>query len=98
MHFRDTFEPRHYIELSKDQNNNVLASHMFLEGKRDGTIKGRTVVGRNKQREFISKEDFSSATVATEAVLFSCIIYVEEEMDLAAINIPNVLIQKQVES
>ena len=77
MHFRDTFKPRHYIELSKDQNNNVLASHMFLKGKRDGTIKGRTVVGGNKQRYFISKEDSSSPTVSTKDVILSYIIDAE---------------------
>jgi hypothetical protein len=47
---------------------------MFLKEKRDGKIKGRTVAGGNKQRDFISKEDASSPTVATEAVLLTSII------------------------
>ena len=50
---------------------------MFLKEKRDGTIKGITVAGGNKHREFISKEDSTEPTVATEAVLLSCIM--EEE-------------------
>jgi hypothetical protein len=41
---------------------------MFLKEKRDGSLKGRTVAGGNKQRDYISKEDASSPTVATEAV------------------------------
>ena len=44
---------------------------MFLNKNRDGTIKGRTVAGGNKQRYFITKEDSSSTTVSTEAVLLS---------------------------
>ena len=37
----------------------MLDSHMFLKENRSGEIKGRTVSGGNKQRDFISKEDAS---------------------------------------
>ena len=55
------------------------------------------MAGGNKQRDCISKEDASSPTVATEAVLLSCFIDVEEDRDVAVINIPNAFIQTQVE-
>ena len=42
--------------------------------------------------DFISKEDYSSPIVATKAVLLSCIIYKEEEGDVAIIDTPNELI------
>ena len=70
---------------------------MFLKEKRDKAIKGRAVAGGNKQRDYISKEDVRSPMVATEAVLLSCIIYAEEERDVAVIDIPNVFILTQVE-
>ena len=70
---------------------------MFLKEKRDSAIKGRAVVGGNTQRDFISKEDSSSPTVATKAVLLSCIINAEEERDVAIINILNAFIQTRVE-
>ena len=70
---------------------------MFLKEKRDGAIKGRAVDGGNKQRDYISKEDARSPTVATEAVLLSCITDTEEERDFAVIDIPNAFIQTQVE-
>jgi hypothetical protein len=70
---------------------------MFLKEKRDGKIKGRTVAGGNKQRDYISKEDASSPTVATESVLLSCIIDAEEERDVAVIDIPNAFVQTHVE-
>ena len=79
------------------QRQTVLESHMFLKEKRDGAIKGRAVSGGNKQRDYISKEDTISPTVATEAVLLSCIIDAEEEMDVTVIDILNAFIQTRVE-
>jgi hypothetical protein len=76
----------------------VLESHMFLKQKRDGKIKGRTVDGGNKQRDYISKEDDSSPTVATESVLLSCIIDAEEERDVAVVDIPNAFVQTRVKN
>ena len=55
------------------------------------------MAGGNKQRGYISKEDASSPTVASESVLLSCIIYAEEGRDVAVIDIPNVFIQTRVE-
>ena len=70
---------------------------MFLKDKSDGTIKGRTVAGGNKQRSFIKKEEASSPTVAIESVLLTCIIDAEEERDVAVMNIPNAFIQTRIE-
>jgi hypothetical protein len=71
---------------------------MFLKQKRDGKIKGRTVAGGNKQCDYISKEDASSPTVATESVWLSCIIDAEEERDVAVVYIPNAFVHKRVEN
>jgi hypothetical protein len=70
---------------------------MFLKEKRTGEIKGRTVAGGNKQRDFISKEEASSPTVATESVLLSCIIDADEGRDVTVIDIPNAFIQTRIE-
>ena len=78
FYFRNTFKPKHWKELTHTQLQTVLVSHIFLKEKRDGSIKGRAVDGGNKQRDFISKEDVISPTVATEAVLMVCIIDAEE--------------------
>ena len=75
----------------------ILESHLFLKEKCSGEIKGRTMAGGNKQRDYISKEDASSPTVATESVLLTCIVDAEEGRDVAVINIPNAFIQTQVE-
>lgn len=96
LHMRDTFKPMHWKELTHTQKQTVLESHMFLKEKRDGKIKGRTVAGGNKQRDYISKEDASSPTVSTEAVLLTCIIDAEEGRDVAVVDIPNAFVQTRV--
>jgi hypothetical protein len=78
LHLRNTFKPKHWRHPSQAQLHTVLESHMFFNQKRDGKIKGRTFSGGNKQCNYISKEDASSHTVATEAVLLSCIIDAKE--------------------
>jgi hypothetical protein len=98
LHLHNTCKPKHWRELSQVQRQTVLESHMFLKQKCDGKIKGRTVAGGNKQRGYISKEDASSPTFATEAVLLSCIIDTEEGRDVAVIYIPNVFVQTRAEN
>jgi hypothetical protein len=98
LHFRDTFKPMHWHELNEEQKKTALESHMFLKKKRDGKIKGRTVAGGNKQQDYITKEESSSPTVATESVLLTSIIDAEEGRDVAVIDIPNAFIQTQIEN
>ena len=97
LHLRDTFKPWHWKDMTEEQRKSILESHLFLKQKRNGDIKGRTVAGGNKQRDFISKEEVSSPTVATESVLLSCIIDAEEGRDVAVIDIPNAFIQTRIE-
>ena len=97
LHMRNTFKPKHWKELTNEQRQTVLESHMFLKEKRSGKIKGRTVAGGNKQCGFIAKEDASLPTVATESVLLTCIVDAEEGRDVAVIDIPNAFIQTRIE-
>jgi hypothetical protein len=98
LHLRNKCKPKHWRELSQVQRQTVLESHMFLKQKHDGKIKGGTVAGVNKHRDYISKEYASSPTVATEAVLLSCIIDAEEGRDVAVVDIPNAFVQTRVEN
>ena len=74
MHWRNSYKPCHCHSLSKKQKEQILESHIFIEQKRDGTIKARKVIGGNKQRDYITKEDVSSPTVTAEAVMLTCVI------------------------
>mmetsp|Transcript_36183 Transcript_36183/g.51179 ORF Transcript_36183/g.51179 Transcript_36183/m.51179 type:complete len:145 (+) Transcript_36183:2465-2899(+) len=96
LHLRDTFIPKNWKDLTNAQKQEVLDSYIFLKEKRNGDIKGRTVAGGNKQRDFISKEDASSPTAATESVLLTCIVDAEEERDVVVIDIPNAFIQTSI--
>ena len=60
-------------------------------------MKGRAVAGGNKQRDYISKEDASSPTAATESILLISVIAAEEKRDVAIVDIPNAFIQTRVE-
>ena len=72
----------HWHELTKAQKERSLESHIFVEEKRDGKIKATKVVGGNKQRDFITKEDVSSPTVSAEAVMLTCVIDAVEGRDV----------------
>jgi hypothetical protein len=98
MHLRKTFKPKHWRELSKAKRHTVLESNMFLKLKRDNKIKGRTVAGGNKQRNYICKEYARSPTVSTESVLLSCIIDADEHRDVAVVDIPNAFVQTRAEN
>ena len=69
LHFWNTVKTKHWRKLTYTQIHTVLESHMLLKEKRDEAIKGRAVARGNKQRDYISKEDARSTTIATEAEL-----------------------------
>ena len=96
LHWRNTFKPVHYSELSSKQKEMILESHIFLTEKRTGEIKGRTVAGGNKQRNYIEKEDASSPTVATESVIITSVVDAKENRHTAVIDVPNAFIQTVV--
>ena len=68
--------------MSHEKRRQILEYQLFLKEKRDGTIKGITVAGGKKQRDFISKEDERSPTIATKSVLLTHIIDSEEHRDV----------------
>jgi len=93
LHWRDTYRPMHWHSLTKKQKDQILESHIFVEQKRDGTIKARKVIGGDKQRDYMTKEDVSSPTVAAEAVMLTCVIDAQEGRDVAVVDIPNAFAQ-----
>jgi hypothetical protein len=49
LHWRNSYKPNHWHGLTKKQKKQILESHIFVEQKRDGSIKARNVIGGNKQ-------------------------------------------------
>jgi Reverse transcriptase (RNA-dependent DNA polymerase) len=97
LHWRNCFKPVHYKSLTPEQRKQVLESHIFVERKRDGVLKARTVAGGNKQRGYILKEDASSPTVSSEAVMLTCTIDAKEKREVAVVDIPNAFVQTVIE-
>jgi hypothetical protein len=86
----------HWHSLTKKHKEQILESHIFVEQKRDGKIKARKVIGGNKQRDYITKEDVSSPTVTAEAVMLTCVVDAQEDRDVAVVDIPNAFVQTVV--
>jgi len=51
LHWRNSYKPKHWHELTKKQKEQILESHIFVEQKRDGLIKSPKVIGGNKQQD-----------------------------------------------
>jgi hypothetical protein len=91
LHWRNSYEPKYWHDLSKKQKHQILESHIFVEEKQDGTIKARKVIGGNKQQDYITKKDVSSPIVTAEAVMLTCVIDAQENRDVTVVDIPNAL-------
>jgi hypothetical protein len=98
LHLRYTFESIDPKKLSPKESKRIMESHMFLKLKRDGTLKGRTVAGGNKQHSTIDKVEASSPTVLLESVLLTSVIDAKEWRNVTTINIPNVFVQTKFEN
>jgi hypothetical protein len=71
---------------------------MFIVRKQSGETKARLVGSGDKQRDYLSKEDSSSPTAATESMLLTSIVDVAENRNVAIMDIPNAFIQTRVEN
>jgi hypothetical protein len=96
LHWRNSYKPKHWHGLIKNQKEQVSESHIFVKQKRDGKIKAWKVIGGNKQCNYITKEDVSSPKVSFEAVMLTCIIEAAEDRDIAVVDIPNAFAQTVV--
>jgi hypothetical protein len=85
------------LELTTEQRAKILQSHMIIGQKRTGETKARMVAGGNTQRGHVTKEESSSPTVSTEAVLLTSIVDAREGRDVAVVDIPNAFIQTKVD-
>jgi hypothetical protein len=99
LHWKNSYKPKYWRELSKRQKEKhaILESHIFVEEKRDRKLKARKVLGCSKQYDYITKEDASSPTVSTEAVMINCVIDALEGTDVQVVDIPNAFFQTVVE-
>ena len=93
LHLINTSIPMHRHDMTYEEWQMVLESHMFLKDKQDEKKQGRAVAGGNKQRTYITKEYSSLPIVTTESVILRIIVNVKENSDIEVIYILNAFIQ-----
>jgi hypothetical protein len=69
---------------------------MFLKEKRCGKIKGRGCADGRSQREHMTKQETSSPTVATKALILTCVVDAIEGRDVATCDIPGAFMQSDM--
>jgi hypothetical protein len=92
LHWRNSFKPVQWKDVDEEKQKQILESHVFVKKKRSGQFRAHKVAGDNKQRDFISKENASTPTVATESVLLTSLVDAQENRGIAIVDIPNAFI------
>jgi hypothetical protein len=93
LYGRDVMRPVNKYVLTPTERKGALRYLMFLKEKRCGTIKGRGCADGRPQRDYMSKQETSLPTVATEALILPCVIDAIEERDVATCDIPGAFMQ-----
>ena len=97
LHDRMVLEPKRAEKMTPAEKKASLQYLMFLKKKRSGMIKGRGCADGRKQRLYLNKDDVSAPTVATEALLLTCLIDAMEGRDVATVDIPGAFMQADME-
>jgi hypothetical protein len=90
---KKAFKPRHQKELTKLQLEQVLRAITLVKEKRNGKTKGRTVANGRGQREHISRDDATSPTAFTEALMISIAIDAKERRHFATADVEGAHLQ-----
>jgi hypothetical protein len=69
IHDRVVFEPISIEEMTKFEKKRAMESPIFLTEKRDETVMARVCANGSTQRAYISREEASSPTIASEAII-----------------------------
>jgi hypothetical protein len=83
LHDLTVFKGQKATELSRDQKKAALRAISVIKEKRCGRVKGRTVVDGRPQRTLYTKEETSSPTISTDALMMSILIDAWERREVA---------------
>ena len=93
LHDRTCFVPIDVSNLSHSEKKKAQEGLMFVTEKRDKSIKGRLVYNGKPTREWLSRDDAQSPTVAMESIMLTSVIDAHEGRDIMSADIPNAFIQ-----
>ena len=80
-------------EITPSIRKKALSYLMFLKRKRCGKIKGRGCADGRPQREYITKEESRSPTVALYALMASCVMDAIDHRKVVTVDIPGAFLQ-----
>ena len=80
-------------QVNSDIRKKALAYLMFLKQKRCGKTKGRGCADGRPQRDYITKEESRSPTVALYALMASCVMDSIDNRNVVTIDIPGAFLQ-----
>jgi hypothetical protein len=83
--------------MTQLEKKRAMESLIFLVEKRDGRVKARTCANGSTQRDYISKEDAASPTVATESILITATVEAKENRDVMSADLPHAFIQTDMD-
>jgi hypothetical protein len=85
----------HWNNVCQHFNNTMLA--MFIQTHAtEKKIKARTCSNGSTQREYIDREDATSPTAATEAILITGVIDAKQQRDIMTNDVPNAFVQTPI--
>jgi hypothetical protein len=93
----DVIEPHLASLLTIEERTGALAYLMLLSRNAYGSIKGQGCADGRKQRVYTSKEDLSSATVATDSVFLTFVIDAHKQMDIGIVDLPGAFMQAEMD-
>jgi hypothetical protein len=73
-----------------------MESLVFLAEKRDETIQARVCANGSTQRAYITGEEASSPTAASEAILITGVIDAKQNRDVMTLDILNAFVQTDI--
>jgi len=97
LHDQRVFEGQNVDKLTRAQKRAALRAISMIKEKRCGTIKGRTVADGRPQRALYRKEETSSPTVSTDALMMSVMIDAKERRDVATADVAGAHLHARLE-
>ena len=78
------------------EKKRAMESLIFLAEKRDQTIKARTCANGSTQHAYIAREEATSPTAATDAILITGVIDAKQGRDVMTLDVPNAFVQTPI--
>jgi KUP system potassium uptake protein len=97
LHDKGVFSPQDASTLTKEQKRGALRAISVIKEKRCGRIKGRTVADGSVQRGLYPKEQTSSPTTSTDALMLSVMIDAIERRDVAVADVEGAYLHAKME-